>query len=121
MANEITVIGSKTLQEGTVEWSLFYWLDLSADPVVDSGGSKVVVENSARVPASIKPFLDQATQIDPIDSGDAAFLVRTIRQTPGETTSAFLSRVQVDYASVKTWWVNERKDEVGNRGVQRNA
>lgn len=121
MADEITVMGSKTLPEGTVEWQLFYWFDLTGNEVQDSQGNTVVVESSSRVPATAAQYLNQATHLDPIDAGSAGFLVRTVRQTPGELNAAFLARVQADYGQMKTWWRAQKADEVAYRGVQRPA
>jgi len=120
MANEIIVIGSKPLDEGSTEWSLWYYFDLAANPVTDADGEKVPVEQSFRIPAAIAKKVESARK-SAIDAGDGGFLVRTIRQTPGESTSAFLSRVQADHAAIAVWWRDRRQAEVVNRGIKRDA
>ena len=120
MANEITVQNSKTLSEGTVEWSLLYWFDITATPIEDNNGNTVIVQTSSQLPAVGVQYLSQA-QKDSIDAGTAGFMQRTIRQTPGELTANFIARAKTDYSSMKTYWISQQQDMYGNQGLQQTV
>jgi len=119
MAGEITVQILDNRDNGSVDWSLFYYFDISASPIVDNDGVKVSTQSASNLPAYASGKLSQA-QKDAIDAGDAAFMQRTVQQTPGELQSAFIVRVEADYAALKAYWVAEEQSKYSKRGLQRN-
>lgn len=122
MANEITVIRNKALAHGQTEWGLVFYFDLSApaDAVEDADGTRLAVQNSSQLPAAVSGKFSQP-QKDAIDNGNAAFLVFTVIQTPGEGGAAFLARVQTIHSTLKASWLAEQKAVFGNQGAQYNA
>lgn len=121
MANELTVIRTVEAQDGSMDWNMLYWFNLSTDPVVDNIGATVVTQSTTQLAPEISKHLDQTTQLDPIDTGVAGFLVKTLRQSLGESNPNFLSRAQADYAATKAFWLAQQKDIWKSSGLQRDA
>lgn len=119
MAGEITVQLLDQRDNGSVDWSLFYYFDISASPIIDNDGATVATQSASNLPAYVSGKLSQA-QKDAINAGDAAFMQRTIQQTPGELQAAFIVRVETDYAALKAFFISEEQSKYSKRGLQRN-
>lgn len=115
----ITVQQTVSLDDGGTDWSLFYYFDISTTPIIDNAGGTLAVQNSSQLPPVAVKFLSQS-QKDAIDAGNAGFLQRTIRQTPGETQANFISRAEIDYAAVKAYWLAKEQAIYSKQGLQRD-
>lgn len=120
MAGEITVQQTDTQPDGSTDWSLFFFFDISESPIVDNDAVKIVLQTTSQLPTYAATKLSQA-QKDAINAGDAAFMQYTIRQTPGESQANFIARVEAAYTAVKAFYIADKQADYSKRGLQRTV
>lgn len=123
MANEI-VHGTKNERDnGFIERSIALYFDLTSPDdvrVKDSDGAVIATQTSGAVPAYARAVWSQA-KLDSIDAGDGAFHIQTFWQSPGETATNLLARLQAAHSLLRTWWSDSHRSRYDNQGIVRDA
>jgi len=113
MAKEITAGLSREQFGGDSEWTLLFFYDISAAPILDANSVKQTPMAGNALPTGI--ILDAPYQAA-VDSGDAIFEVVSYKQSLGEGLTAFVDRMKLAHAAREvfyTAWVRAQYARVG--------
>ena len=121
MANEIRVLRTQKDAVGRLRHEVLFLKDISANTIKDNAGATVVPQSSNALSASDRALLS-ASEIAAIDAGNLIWSTDTVQQSPNETNTAFLFRVQSgDYVSVMSLVETNFREMYALRGIQRDA
>ena len=118
MAKEIWAGLSREKFGGDAEWTLLFFYDISADPILDANSNQVAPMAGNAVPTGIT--LDAPYQAG-VDAGDAIFEVVSYTQSLGEGLADFIDRMKLAHAARETFYVEWVRDQWARVGQTVNV